>query len=874
MLPSPAPPRLSRFMWRVLVAGWLFVCAAGVWAQPSAVNVSEVRVGVYDNPPKIFMGSDGLPDGIFGQMMRELARQGGWQIKPVQCEWQACLQAVQRGDIDLMPDVALTPERAQVFKFGKEPALHSWSQVYQRADLKIDSILDLQGKRVAHLQGAVQQSFFASMLSGFQLSVTWVPAATLADAFQAVSDRQADVVLANHSFAAWKASSYGLTPTTILFQPSQLYFVTALSGGTPWLDTIDTQLKAWKGNPSSFYYQNINRWGAQAPEVVWPSYARWVLGVAGALLVSVLVFNHWLRREVERATASVKASEARLNTILDGVDAAIYIKGPDLRYQYANRKACEALGTTPVEVVGAQDGQFMPVDKADALHQNDRQVLESGERVEAVEIHRMVDGVAERVWLSVKLPLRDDQGRIYALCGISTDITQQRKHEEEVHRLAYFDHLTGLPNRRMFAQRLTDVYAHARRMGRNGALLFIDLDHFKVVNDTQGHAVGDELLQAVANRLAGQVRSHDVLARLGGDEFVLLMETVTDPDQAAVQALAVAEKIQLALQQPFELGVSSAHTVSASQGIALLSDVQGDPQDVLRWADLAMYEAKGAGRNTIRFYNPAMQARAVEHARLERDLRHALDAAQFVLHYQPQVDGAGQLCGVEALVRWLHPERGLVAPGEFIGVAEDTGLIVHLGGWVLHEACAQMVAWEQQHGPAPWKMAVNVSARQFHHADFVAQVTQALQQTGLAPRRLELELTESLLLHDVDNVVHKMERLQALGVTFSLDDFGTGYSSLSYLQRLPIYKLKVDQSFVRDVVQAAHSRSIVRTVVALANSLELDVLAEGVETTAQQATLAELGCHTCQGYLFSRPVPATELAARWLHPPAEVVTPA
>lgn len=845
----------------------LVVCLLplGAWAQQAEVRGATVRVGVYDNPPKIFMGADGQPDGIFGQMIKELAQLHDWQVKPVRCEWQACLQAVQDGHIDLMPDVALTPERLPLYQFGREPALHSWSQVYQRADLKVESILDLQGKRVAHLSGAVQQSFFANMVSGFHVAVSWVPTASLAEAFQAVADRQADVVLANHTYGAWMANTYKLTPTTIMFQPSQLYFVSGQQGNAALLAAIDEQLLAWKKDPGSFYFRNLNRWGGQAPDVVWPAYLRWVLIAATALLVLALAGNYWLRQQVAQKTRSLKASEERLNLILDGVDSAIYIKGPDLRYQYANRKACEALGTTAEAVVGALDEHFMSAETAEQLHLNDLKVLREGMRVSAEEVHRGVDGSTRRVWLSVKLPLRDAAGRIYALCGISTDITEQRKHLNEIHRLAYFDPLTGLSNRRMLTERLLDGFASAKRTSRNGALLFIDLDHFKVVNDTQGHAAGDALLKGVAGRIGGQIRSHDVLARLGGDEFVLLLlDLDAAPDHAASQALAVAEKIQQALQPPFALAEGVDHAISASQGIALFSDVVDTPNDLLRWSDMAMYDAKDAGRNAIRFFNPLMQARASEHATLERDIRHALAAQQFVLHYQPQVDDDGQLRGAEALVRWQHPEHGLWAPGHFIGVAEESGLILPLGRWVLQTACNQMAQWCRAHPGIDWKVAVNVSAKQFHHADFVDHVTDAVVASGIRPHLLELELTESLLLQDVDQVIHKMERLQQLGVSFSLDDFGTGYSSLSYLKRLPIHKLKIDQSFVRDMVDNTHSESIVRTVVALAHSLDLDVIAEGVETQVQQAQLQQLGCHRFQGYLFSRPVPASELQAKWL----------
>jgi len=850
----------GRRVWGALC--WCLVSAG--WAQE--VPVPVVRYGVYENPPKIFRGKGGEPQGIFADLLQEVARQEGWQLEPFYCEWQNCLDALKRGDIDLMPDLASTDERRAIYRFAGEPALHSWSQVYRRSGLKAESILDMQGMRVAYLDGAVQQRFFAQLAGSFNITLRWVPQPSLEAAFRAVTLGDADVVLSNQRYGDWQAPRFGLEATPLMFQPAALYFATGPDGRMALLQALDRHLKAWKGDPDSPYYRSLSHWGAPAPDAVVPAYLRWTLAVVATLLGAALLVAYWLRQVVAQKTRVIKANEERLNTILDSVDAAIYIKGLDLRYQYANRKVGEVFGCPAQDIVGQRDDAFFDPPTAAQLRHNDTKVLVEGCRLSIEETNRSQDGLREQVYLSVKLPLRDPKGLVYALCGISTDVTEQKKAVNEIHQLAFYDPLTGLPNRRLLLEHLKNAHSASARSGANGALVFIDLDNFKAVNDTQGHAQGDRLLQKIAERLMACLRPHDLLARLGGDEFVLLLRDLSsEPEQAAQEALSVATKMQAALEPPVALS-GSDHDVTASFGLALFSDAQGDSQDLLRWADMAMYEAKASGRNAIRFFNPAMQQRAQAQAAILSDMRHALQTQSFVLHYQPQCHTDGALCGVEALVRWPHPDKGMLPPAQFVQAAEDNGLIVALGDWILREGCRQMAHWAGLTPDASWRLGINVSARQFHHPDFVGQVMGALHVTGVNPQRIELELTESLLLKDVDNVLDKMAALCAEGVSFSLDDFGTGYSSLSYLKSLPIYKLKIDQSFVRDVAQSTDSQAIARTVVALAQNLELDVIAEGVETPAQLAALQSLGCRQFQGYLFSRPVPAAELQARWLAP--------
>jgi len=475
----------------------------------------------------------------------------------------------------------------------------------------------------------------------------------------------------------------------------------------------------------------------------------------------------------------------------------------------------------------------------------------------------MPDG-SERWHITNAVPHREADGAV--VChGFTMDITDRKRAEREIERLAFYDALTGLPNRRMLLDRLQRAVAASARSLQLGALLFIDLDNFKDLNDTLGHDMGDQLLSQVAARLLSCVRETDTVARFGGDEFVVMLETLhTELPDAASQAEIVAEKLLASLNLPFDLG-GQQHYSTPSIGITLFGDQRLSVDELLKRADLAMYQAKAAGRNTQRFFDPDMQAAVNARSNLEADLRQGLVRGELCVHYQPVVDHHARLVGVEALVRWHHPERGMVSPGDFIPLAEQTGLILPLGQFVLQTACEQLQRWSGHEDTRNLSIAVNVSARQFRQPGFVGGVLQTLANCGANPTKLKLELTESLLLGDIEDTIARMGQLKREGVGFSLDDFGTGYSSLSYLKRLPLDQVKIDKSFVCDVLTDPNDAAIVRTILALAESLDLEVVAEGVETTGQLAFLRLHGCEQFQGYLFGRPGPVESIDA-YLHP--------
>jgi diguanylate cyclase (GGDEF)-like protein/PAS domain S-box-containing protein len=464
--------------------------------------------------------------------------------------------------------------------------------------------------------------------------------------------------------------------------------------------------------------------------------------------------------------------------------------------------------------------------------------------------------------------VKNPAGQTTHYVGIFSDISEQVQAQARIDQLSFYDPLTQLPNRRLLLERVEQALHASAHPTHKNALLFVDLDNFKTLNDSLGHQQGDLLLVQVAQRLLGCIREGDTVARLGSDEFVLLLENLPECDtEAAAQAEQVGRQVLRVFQADFELASGQRH-ITPSVGITLFGGrspdraTQGETgQDPIKRAELAMFGAKSAGRNTLRFFEAQMQAEVTARAELEAELRCALSGQQLVLHYQPQVVGTGRITGVEALVRWQHPQRGMVAPAQFIPLAETSGLILPLGQWVLDNACAQLAAWASDLELAALTVAVNVSADQIRQADFVDTVLATLARTGAKPQRLKLELTESMLVDDVEAIIAKMEALKARGVAFSLDDFGTGYSSLAYLKRLPLNQLKIDQGFVRNIVTDPNDAAIARMVVGLAESMGLAVIAEGVELQAQADFLAHLGCHAYQGYLFGRPLPLAELQA-------------
>ncbi|MES2257510.1 MAG: EAL domain-containing protein [Pseudomonadota bacterium] len=568
------------------------------------------------------------------------------------------------------------------------------------------------------------------------------------------------------------------------------------------------------------------------------------------------VFAHDVTDQLRMETA-LHESEEMHHLVIDHIPHQIFWKDLDSVYQGCNHVFARAAGVPePAAIVGMRDTQLPWAHNAERIVAEERAIMASGRANLNQEDHMLFADGSMHWFLINKLPLHDQRGRIIGVLGTIEDVSERKDYQERLEHQANHDALTQLPNRSLFNDRLEQAISYAQRYEHTLLVVFIDLDNFKLVNDNLGHHAGDELLRIVAARLRACVRETDTVARLGGDEFMLILldGVASTPSQALLQ------KLLDSVSAPVMLGASEV-TISCSVGVSLYPGDGIDAQLLLKQADIAMYRAKEAGRNQVQFYESAMQARVAERAVIEAELRNALARKELSLHYQPKVSlRGGEVTGMEALLRWHHPTLGMVSPARFIGVAEETGLIVAFGRWVIRTACAQAKAWQMAGLPA-LRVAVNVSARQFRDKGLADDIVAALHDSGLAPRYLELELTESLMMHNIGEVVATVARLKQLGIALSIDDFGTGYSSLSYLKTFPLTYLKIDQSFTRDMLGDPNVAAIVRSVIALGHSLGFKVIAEGVETEAQLAYLRRYQCDEMQGYYFSRPLDTGAFAA-------------
>ena len=837
---------------RVMIRAAAMLFVACLSAAPALAQQRVVRVGVHDHAPTLLFENDGRPGGILGELLDAVAKEEDWVLAAIPCSWEECLDALRSGRIDLLPDVAAASPENSLYDFHRVPALRSWSQVYERSGGSVKSVLDLDSKRIAVLNSSIQSDYVSTMAADFGVHADLLGVDALEDGFEMAAQGMADAAVSDHFFGNWHAAQYGLAATPIMFQPVQRFYAAMKGRNGDLLAAIDRRLEQWQRDPGSVYYRILQQWESSSPPSLAPPLFWWALAVLACLLMLAMGIAVLLKAQVARQTLHLKASETKLNTILDSVDAHIYIKDCNLRYLYGNRRLCERFGTSPEKLIGSTDDSFFDKRTRAMMRKDDLRVTEHGEKVMCEERNITVNGKTTETFLSVKIPLRNPDGKVEALCGISTDISQHRATERAAHQLAFYDPLTGLPNRRLLLERIDRALDGAQHEARIGALLFIDLDHFKRINDARGHNVGDAVLCSVAQRLTDMLRPEDTVARIGGDEFVILLDgAIQTPEEGTDAAMLTAEKARAALEQPIVIK-NQDYLVGGSIGVTLLTPDSKSTADVLREADTAMYRSKEAGRNRVALYETRMHTEVEDRLALEYDLTQAIGTPQLEMQIQAQWDSANRVVGAELLMRWNHPERGPISPDIFIPIAEETGVILRLGDWALQQAC--MVLLQLKQSGAPYPLSINVSPRQFRQADFVKRVQEIIAKSGAPADQLIFEVTEGILIDDVQDSINRMTELNTLGVRFSIDDFGTGYCSLSYLKRLPLYELKIDECFIRDTPENTDDVAIVKLILAMARQLNLKVVAEGVETQEQADFLIKNSCNAIQGFLLARPM--------------------
>ncbi len=826
----------------------------------------HIHVGLVENDePTEFINGAGQPAGIVPAYLDLLRSKTGLKIDIVRVKNRAQLLAMLHGRTVDMVSMQVDGNERDVDHSLRlsEPIQSAALAVFsRRSAVPVDSVADLAGKRVA-----LTTSGTASSILGRYDAIVSIPMATPRAVLQAVKngDAYSGVLEADSGIYLIRAGGYeDLRMAHVIageFTPLRL----AIRSDWPELVGIVNYALAATSPEEAMairrdYLDDTLGNGVPREQVM-----RWSgVAVLVALITYLLLMfrsNRRLAGEVEHrrlADASARTSENRFSQTFKHAAVGMALVGTDGRWLRVNRYLREMLGYTEAELVQLR---FMdithPDDQAASLDRMER--LLSGEIADYAMEKRYRRKNGDIVWglLTVALA-RDDAGKPDYFITVIEDVTQRKIDEARIEFLAYHDALTSLPNRALIADRVTLAIAEASRTGMGLALLFLDLDHFKEINDTFGHNIGDELLIQVTKRLKASLRAGDTVGRLGGDEFLIIIANIVGKEPAPA-VMAAIDKIFDHLEAPFYVDGAEL-SVTASIGIAVFPEEGSDFDTLLRKADTAMYSAKRSGRNISHFFAEKMNLDAVEYEQIRSGLRFALERGQLSLHYQPQVALESQrVIGVEALLRWSHPELGVVAPSRFIPIAEGSGVIVPIGAWVLGEACKQAVAWQETIG-GDFVIGVNLSAVQFRRGDLVETVSNALKCSGLDPAKLELELTESILIQDVESTLEVLKQLRSLGVRLSIDDFGTGYSSLSYLKRFPVNTLKIDQSFVRNMLDSPEDEAIVASIIGLARNLRLTTIAEGIESAEQLSLLQRLGCDEGQGYLIGRPMPAEQWA--------------
>ncbi|MGY6553394.1 MAG: EAL domain-containing protein [Wenzhouxiangella sp.] len=818
-----------------------------VQACPVAAQLDRpVRVGVYENPPKVYRDSAQRPAGLFIELIEAIAAENGWTLEYRDCPWNECLQALQDGELDLMPDVAATEDRRRRFAFHQLPVTQAWSQLYRPPQLSLLTLDDLSGLRVSVLQESVQQDWFQSRP---ELEVELVLVSSMLDGLRAVAQGRADAAATNNFFGSRFASAHGLTEAAITFDQQSLHFAAPLSADPQILAAIDTSLQRWKSEPDSPYFAALQR--ALVPEVL-QRLPAWVLPLTLSLLVLIgllTAFALLLRWRVHVRTEALTASRAQLAQVLASSPVALYrAAGPDLRPNWISPSVQRLFGFEVDDLLAGTDWSL--------------RIVEEDRRSRALAVEQ----IHQSGQLAVEYRIRDAQGNIrqvreemryldapsesLEVIGTWTDLTTEFEQREHIRFLRDHDRLTQLPNRAFFVQQCQAALEHGEVSGSGGMIVIIDLDRFGMVNEAVGLAVGDQLLLIQARRLLTQVAATDLVARSGNDEFCILLAASNSE-----QPRQLCEDLLAAIAAPVQLEGRTL-TVTASIGVARFPEHGHNASEVLAAAELALHRARKSGGNSWEVYRLEFGAVTSERLFLEQGINQALERDQFLLYFQPQYALADRrLVGFECLVRWQHPQRGLLSPAQFIPLAEETGQIRKIDLWVLHRACRHIVEWQRAGLEVP-RLSINLSASEFRSAQLVDAVAEALQTYGIEARQLELEITETTLMQAPDQAAAVMRQLHQLGVRLSMDDFGTGYSNLAQLLALPLSQVKIDRSLLANIERSDQKRSVLRAIIALGKALRMELIAEGIETEAQLEFLRGEACPLGQGFLLGHPVPA------------------
>ncbi len=838
--------------------GCLFFLVVGFLSQAQPVEPAKQSektyiIGLSDNPPISFINQSNQADGLIVDLLNNIAKNENFKIKWLSDEWDVLLTKIKDGKIDMLTSVGFSEKRTEFMDYSKEGFINSWSSIYLPQNSAIDNFLDLDNKTIALLTGDINGINLINRCAKFQINCKFIYVNTYTKLFETIANNQADAVVSNNIAGIWYANRYQIINSSIIFDPS-LTFVSIPQDNDPYLlNLYDKYMREWKKNPESFYYNVKSKWlTSRARQSVSSSMLYTILGLSVFALLALftaMIFKY----EIKRRTKELSIRNEQFSQIINLVPHVIYVAEENGNILLANTKASQYFGMTSEEIDRCKIDNLKTNNSRGISFLNDNNLSKGIKETQLTELETSDYLENKYTLLLSKMPFKIAKDNPAASVTVAVDITDIKKYEQRIMQMAHYDALTELPNKLLFANRIKQSINQHIKSKLFGAVLSIDLDSFKDINDSQGHEIGDLLLKAVARRFEQNIKKKHVLSHFGGDEFVVDLPEL-DIDSNIAQGLAVefAEFILNEIALPYEMQ-ERVFQITASMGIVIYPRDAESVNVLMQRSDTAMNKAKQQGRNTWCLFDKKLELSVIKNHRLETELRQAVSQSQFEIVYQPIHANGNRIVGAEALLRWNHPTKGIIYPGEFIDAAEKIQLMVKIGFWVIEQACI-IIRQNIDQGNPDYFIAVNVSVQQIKDVNFYDSIVEYIQQYNIPANHLELEITESVLMEDVELSIQLFNKLKLLGIRISIDDFGTGYSSFSYLVRLPIDKIKIDQSFVKNLPQNKNSATIVRTIIMMAKELEVGILAEGIETKEQHEFLIAEGCDFLQGFYLNKPM--------------------
>ncbi len=849
-----------RYIWFLMLVQ---LYSALLFAQSNKVEQPKlVKIGITHAPPLIYLSSNSDHSGMLIDFLNAVAKRENWNIQWVSGAWSEIYDKAKKGDIDVLTYIAYSLERADYFDFSHESFITGWGQVYAGKNSHLINILDFDNKTIALVTDDIHGFGFIDLCSKFKVNCQIKYVDTYDDAFSLLEQNRVDGVVSGSTVGFTYENQFNIERTSIMYHPTDSLFASAKHLKNDYLDTIDSYLERWKKDTQSPYALSKIKWLGSHEVTKIPLWLYWVVAFIIILLILAAILVSYLRRKIKDQIKKHVNQTKQLNQIIDLVPHMIFVVNHQGSVVLVNKYASKHFGIS--DSINTTTHQILEkVPNYHNLFEGDKELLKNNLGIINKEITTS-NHENKNITFNISKVRFETLNKSPSILTVGVDVTEEKFYQEKIKYIAEHDELTGLPNRLLLKQSIDAAIEKASQEGDIGAILFIDLDAFKNVNDSLGHAAGDELLKIVCARLTDLTKESDLVARIGGDEFIIQLNNLSSDMPVAMESIQLlTDSVLKAISQKITIEQSDFY-ISASIGVVLYPNDADSFKLLMKRADIAMYQAKFQGKNCSVVFKQKMESVILEKHEMIADLYKALEKNQFILDYQPQIDGRTEkLVGLEALVRWESSKGKFIQPNEFISIAEESGLIIPIGYWVIDAVCKQLRSWMKKFTTLPF-VTINVSVLQIQDKDFVQMLSQKIKQYNIPAHLLELEVTESIMIAQVDATVITLRELKKIGVKLSIDDFGTGYSSLSYLKKLPLDKLKIDYSFVKDITDDLETQTIVKTIVAMTKELELEVIAEGVEYKEQVELLMKIGCNYFQGFYFDRPNSADYIEKNYL----------